>query len=130
MQKPAETVDPEEMPNFRQWPPNGGSARQIQALHKFNPVRLDYIRREVCHFKGLDALSQTPFGLDLLDIGCGGGLLSEPMCRLGATVTGADASEENIKTASIHAAEQNLDIDYPQPPPPCWSMPDAALTLF
>ena len=76
-------------------------------------MRLDYIRREVCHFKGLDALSQTPFtGLDLLDIGCGGGLLSEPMCRLGATVTGADASEENIKTASIHAAEQNLDIDY------------------
>ncbi|MEC8578600.1 MAG: bifunctional 2-polyprenyl-6-hydroxyphenol methylase/3-demethylubiquinol 3-O-methyltransferase UbiG [Pseudomonadota bacterium] len=91
------------------WDPNG----KFRPLHKFNPVRLDYIRREVCHFKRLDALGQTPFtGLDILDIGCGGGLLSEPMCRLGATVTGADASEENIKTASIHAAEQNLDIDY------------------
>ena len=114
MQKPTETVDPEEIAKFSAiaaewWDPRG----KFRPLHKFNPVRLDYIRREVCHFKGLDALSQTPFtGLDLLDIGCGGGLLSEPMCRLGATVTGADASEENIKTASIHAAEQNLDIDY------------------
>ena len=114
MQKPAETVDPEEIAKFSAmaaewWDPRG----KFKPLHKFNPVRLDYIRREVCHFKGLDALSRTPFtGLDLLDLGCGGGLLSEPMCRLGATVTGADASEENIKTASIHAAEQNLEIDY------------------
>ena len=114
MQKPAETVDPEEIAKFSAmaaewWDPRG----KFRPLHKFNPVRLEYIRREVCHFKGLDALSQTPFtGLDLLDIGCGGGLLSEPMCRLGACVTGADASAENIKTASIHAAEQNLDIDY------------------
>ena len=114
MQKPVETVDPDEIAKFSAmaaewWDPRG----KFRPLHKFNPVRLDYIRREVCHFKGLEAQSATPFaGLDLLDIGCGGGLLSEPMCRLGANVTGADASPENIKTAAIHAAEQNLDIDY------------------
>ena len=114
MQKPVETVDPDEIAKFSAmaaewWDPRG----KFRPLHKFNPVRLDYIHREVCHFKGLEAQSATPFaGLDLLDIGCGGGLLSEPMCRLGANVTGADASPENIKTAAIHAAEQNLDIDY------------------
>ena len=111
MQKPVETVDPDEIAKFSAmaaewWDPRG----KFRPLHKFNPVRLDYIHREVCHFKGLEAQSATPFaGLDLLDIGCGGGLLSEPMCRLGANVTGADASPENIKTAAIHAAEQTLE---------------------
>ena len=83
MQK--QTIDPEEIAKFSAmaaewWDPRG----KFRPLHKFNPVRLDYIRREVCHLKGLDALSQAPFtDLDFLDIGCGGGLLSEPMCRLG-----------------------------------------------
>lgn len=114
MQNAAETVDPEEIAKFSAmaaewWDPKG----KFRPLHKFNPVRLEYIRHEVCQLKGLDAQSQTPFqGLDLLDIGCGGGLLSEPMCRLGARVTGADASKANIKTASVHAREQNLDINY------------------
>ena len=114
MQNAAETVDPEEIAKFSEmaaewWDPKG----KFRPLHKFNPVRLEYIRHEVCQLKGLDAQSQTPFqGFDLLDIGCGGGLLSEPMCRLGARVTGADASKANIKTASVHAREQNLDINY------------------
>ncbi|MGB5948611.1 MAG: bifunctional 2-polyprenyl-6-hydroxyphenol methylase/3-demethylubiquinol 3-O-methyltransferase UbiG [Parvibaculum sp.] len=110
----ANTVDPEEVARFSAlaaewWDPTG----KFRPLHKFNPVRLSYIReRAVRHF-GLDEASARPFaGLRLLDIGCGGGLLSEPMCRLGAHVLGADAGEKNIATASVHAAEQGLAIDY------------------
>lgn len=91
------------------WDPHG----KFRPLHKFNPVRLEFIRDTVCDHFGRDRRSIRPFeGLRLLDIGCGGGLLCEPMCRLGANVTGADASEKNIRTASVHAAEQGLDIDY------------------
>jgi len=82
-------------------------------LHKFNPTRVKYIR-EAClaHF-GKDAKSRAPFdGLQLLDVGCGGGLLSEPMRRMGFTVTGLDASSKNIGTAAAHAAESGLDIRY------------------
>ncbi len=91
------------------WDPHG----KFRPLHKFNPVRLEFIRDTVCDHFGRDRRSIRPFkGLRLLDIGCGGGLLCEPMRRLGADVTGADASEKNIRTASVHAAEQGLDIDY------------------
>ena len=82
-------------------------------LHKFNPVRLAYIRDTACrHFgrdgKRLDCLS----GLRVLDIGCGGGILSEPLARLGGEVIGADPSETNIGVAQLHAADSGLTIDY------------------
>jgi|TARA_R100000322_G_scaffold166644_5_gene133374 2-polyprenyl-6-hydroxyphenyl methylase / 3-demethylubiquinone-9 3-methyltransferase len=110
----ASSIDPAEVARFSAmaaewWDPQG----KFRPLHKFNPVRLTYIReRAIAHF-GLDPKSVRPFeGLRFLDIGCGGGLLSEPMARLGASMVSADASAENIKTASVHAAEQGLDIDY------------------
>ena len=91
------------------WDPTG----KFAPLHKFNPVRLGFIRAEAAAHFGRDARSLRPFeGLNLLDIGCGGGLLSEPMARLGFAVTGADASEKNIGTASAHAAQSGLAIDY------------------
>ena len=85
----------------------------MAALHKFNPVRLAYIRdRAAAHFgrdpKRLDSLA----GLRLLDIGCGGGILSEPLARLGATLVGADPSASNIAVAQRHAAQSGLSIDY------------------
>ena len=91
------------------WNPHG----KFGVLHRFNPVRLGFIRDQaIAHF-GRDSKAVKPFaGLRLLDIGCGGGLLSEPMARLGFDVLGADASEKNIKTASVHAAEGGLAIDY------------------
>lgn len=108
------SVDPEEIARFSAmaaewWDPNG----KFRPLHKFNPTRLAYIRERACAHFGLDEKAMRPFeGLRFLDIGCGGGLLSEPMTRLGATMVSADASEKNIATASVHAAEQGLDIDY------------------
>ncbi len=108
------TVDPDEIAKFSAmaaewWDPKG----KFKPLHKFNPVRLAFIRDEVCRHFGRDPSGTTPFeGLNLLDIGCGGGLLSEPMTRLGAAVTGVDAAERNIKTATVHADEQGLEIDY------------------
>ena len=84
------------------WNPNG----KFRPLHKFNPVRLSYIRDQVAARFGRDPHSARPFeGLRFLDIGCGGGLLCEPMARLGAEVVGADASETNIEVAKLHAAE-------------------------
>jgi 2-polyprenyl-6-hydroxyphenyl methylase/3-demethylubiquinone-9 3-methyltransferase len=91
------------------WDPTG----KFAPLHRFNPVRLQFIREHALVAFGRDAAKRRPFeGLSLLDIGCGGGLLSEPMTRLGFAVTGVDASERNIGTASTHAAEQGLDIAY------------------
>src|SRR5262249_4757163 len=91
------------------WDPAG----KFAPLHKFNPVRLAFIRQEAAARFRRDAKSLTPFeGLSLLDIGCGGGLLSEPMARRGFAVTGADASEKNIGTARAHAAEGGLAITY------------------
>jgi 2-polyprenyl-6-hydroxyphenyl methylase/3-demethylubiquinone-9 3-methyltransferase len=91
------------------WDPTG----KFAPLHKFNPVRLGFIRAEAAAHFGGNAKSLRPFeGLTLLDIGCGGGLLSEPMARLGFAVTGADASERNIGTARAHAAQSGLAIDY------------------
>lgn len=91
------------------WNPKG----KFKPLHKFNPVRLAYIRDALAARFERDIRSAQPLaGLRLLDIGCGGGLLSEPMSRLGFSVTGVDASERNIGTASTHAAEVGLTVDY------------------
>ncbi|MEO1703132.1 MAG: bifunctional 2-polyprenyl-6-hydroxyphenol methylase/3-demethylubiquinol 3-O-methyltransferase UbiG [Pseudomonadota bacterium] len=108
------TIDDAEVERFSKlaaewWNPTG----KFKPLHKFNPVRLTYIRKTVIERFGLDQKISKPFeGLRILDIGCGGGLLSEPMARLGADVMGADASETNIEVAKIHAAQSELDIDY------------------
>lgn len=91
------------------WDPGG----KFKPLHKFNPVRLGFIRDTVVDHFGLDPTARRPFeGLRVLDIGCGGGLVSEPMARLGAAVTGVDASEANIKTAMTHAGQSGLEVDY------------------
>ena len=91
------------------WDPTG----KFAPLHRFNPVRLGFIRAEAAGHFGRDPRAFAPCeGLSLLDIGCGGGLLSEPMARLGFAVTGADASEKNIGTAKAHAAQTGLAIDY------------------
>jgi len=108
------SLDPAEVEKFSKiaaewWDPKG----RFGVLHVFNPVRLAYIKEQVCGRLGRDPLLRHPFeGLRFLDIGCGGGLLSEPMARLGATVVGVDPSEKNIKTATVHAEEQELAIDY------------------
>ncbi|HEY0651101.1 bifunctional 2-polyprenyl-6-hydroxyphenol methylase/3-demethylubiquinol 3-O-methyltransferase UbiG [Phenylobacterium sp.] len=112
--QPRSSVDPAEVETFSRiaaewWDPRG----KFAPLHKFNPVRLAFIRDQALYRFGRDGKARRPFeGLRLLDIGCGGGLLSEPMTRLGFAVTGVDASERNIKTAAAHAAEQGLSIDY------------------
>lgn len=91
------------------WDPEG----KFKPLHMMNPVRLDYITRQIAAEFGRDLKAERPFeGLRLLDIGCGGGLLSEPMARLGAEVVGADAAERNISVARVHAEAQDLPIDY------------------
>jgi 2-polyprenyl-6-hydroxyphenyl methylase / 3-demethylubiquinone-9 3-methyltransferase len=111
---PGSTVDAAEVERFSRlaadwWNPRG----KMAPLHKFNPARLAYIRDEVCRRfardpKRLDSLT----GLRMLDIGCGGGLLSEPLARLGAEVLGADPSDTNIGVARLHAVEYGLAIDY------------------
>ena len=104
------SLDPAEVAKFSAiaaewWDPTG----KVAPLHKFNPGRLGFIRAEAGAHFGRDARSLRPFeGLSLLDIGCGGGLLSEPMARLGFAVTGADASEKNIGTAKAHADQSGL----------------------
>ncbi len=91
------------------WDPKG----KFKPLHKFNPVRLSYIRDNLCAHFGRDSTSIRPFeGLRILDVGCGGGLLCEPLTRLGATVVGVDAAERNIAIARVHAEQSGLDIDY------------------
>ena len=92
------------------WNPEGA----LKPLHKLNPARLGYIRDQVCAHTGRAASrGRHPFnGLDILDIGCGGGLLCEPMARLGATVTGVDASREAIDAAARHATQSGLPITY------------------
>lgn len=86
---------------------------KFRPLHQINPVRIAYIRDFACRHFERDALGAKPFDdLRLLDIGCGGGLLCEPMARLGATVTGIDAGDKNIAVANLHAEQSGLDIDY------------------
>ena len=115
MMQPAEsTVDAAEVAKFEAmaaewWDPNG----KFKPLHMLNPCRLDYITQQIAAEFGRDLTTPEPFkGLRLLDIGCGGGLLSEPMARLGATVVGADAAERNIPVARVHAEQSGLEIDY------------------
>jgi len=112
--EPLSSLDPAEVEKFSKlaavwWDPKG----KMGVLHKFNPVRIEWIKEQVCARLGLDPLEEQPFkGLRFLDIGCGGGLLCEPMARLGAIVVGVDPAEKNIRTAQVHAAEQGLHIDY------------------
>ncbi|WP_040819106.1 bifunctional 2-polyprenyl-6-hydroxyphenol methylase/3-demethylubiquinol 3-O-methyltransferase UbiG [Litoreibacter arenae] len=108
------TVDPAEIAKFEAmaaewWDLNG----KFKPLHMLNPCRLDYITNQIAaeFDRNLDA--EAPFkGLRILDIGCGGGLLSEPMARLGADVVGADAAAGNIPVAQVHAKQSGLEIDY------------------
>ena len=110
----ASTVDEAEVERFARlaqtwWDPRG----KMGVLHKFNPVRLAYIKEAACRQfkrdpKGLDSLK----GLRILDIGCGGGLLSEPLARLGAAVVGADPADTNVEVAKLHAAQSGVSVDY------------------
>jgi 2-polyprenyl-6-hydroxyphenyl methylase/3-demethylubiquinone-9 3-methyltransferase len=108
------TVDPAEVAKFEAmaaewWNPDG----KFKPLHMLNPCRLDYITRQIAAEFGRDLTGPHPFaGLRILDIGCGGGLLAEPMARLGAAVVGADAAERNIPVARLHAEQSGLVIDY------------------
>ncbi|KIN78848.1 bifunctional 2-polyprenyl-6-hydroxyphenol methylase/3-demethylubiquinol 3-O-methyltransferase UbiG [Sulfitobacter mediterraneus] len=114
MQTPQTTVDPAEVAKFEAmaaewWDLNG----KFKPLHMLNPCRLDYITSQIAGEFDRDLKSDAPFkGLRILDIGCGGGLLAEPMARLGADVVGADAAAGNIPVAQVHAAQSGLDIDY------------------
>lgn len=114
MQASQTTVDPAEVAKFEAmaaewWDPKG----KFKPLHMLNPCRLDYITSQIAAEFNRDLGQPMPFtGLRLLDIGCGGGLLSEPMARLGATVVGADAAERNIPVAQVHAEQSGLNIDY------------------
>lgn len=108
------SVDPAEVAKFEAmaaewWDPNG----KFKPLHMLNPCRLDYLTAQIAAEFGRDLKTAKPFeGLRILDIGCGGGLLSEPMARLGATVVGADAAGGNIPVAQLHAEQSGLTIDY------------------
>jgi len=114
MQAKASTVDPDEVAKFeamsKEWWDTEG---KFKPLHMLNPCRLEYITSQIATEFDRDLTADMPFaGLRLLDIGCGGGLLCEPMARLGATVIGADAAAGNIPVAKLHAKQSGLDIDY------------------
>ena len=114
MTRTTTSIVPEEVEQFGRlaadwWDPNGASAM----LHKLNPVRLKYIRDRIDQHWQCDECSRTPLaGRTALDVGCGAGLLTEPLARLGAEVTGIDASPEVIEVAREHAAAMGLEIDY------------------
>jgi len=108
------TINKEEIQKFSKladdwWDVNG----KFKPLHMFNPIRIEYIIEKIKqHFKIKDDKANFLNGLNILDIGCGGGLISEPMARLGGMVTGIDASEKNIKVAKIHSNKSKLKINY------------------
>ncbi|MCK0198410.1 bifunctional 2-polyprenyl-6-hydroxyphenol methylase/3-demethylubiquinol 3-O-methyltransferase UbiG [Ancylobacter sp. 6x-1] len=108
------TVDPAEVERFARlaeewWNPNG----KMAVLHRFNPVRLGWLREHVCAHFGRDPRALRPLsGLSILDIGCGGGLLSEPLARMGASVTGIEPAERNVRIAAAHAEGSGLDLTY------------------
>jgi 2-polyprenyl-6-hydroxyphenyl methylase/3-demethylubiquinone-9 3-methyltransferase len=108
------TIDAEEVARFSRiadewWDENG----KFKPLHRMNPLRIGTIRDHACRHFNRPLSSVTPLaGLRLLDIGCGGGLISEPMARLGADVTGVDASEKNIAVASLHARQSGVQVNY------------------
>ena len=108
------TINPAEIAKFTAmaeewWDPTG----KFKPLHKFSPVRLNYIREHLLSHYRRDGSQMRPFeGLTVLDVGCGGGLLCEPLARLGATVTGIDAAERNIKIAALHAEQSGVEVTY------------------
>lgn len=108
------SIDPAEVAKFQAmaaewWDPQG----KFKPLHMLNPTRLEYVTTQIAAQFGRDRDDARPFdGLTILDIGCGGGLMAEPMARLGARVTGADAATGNISVARLHAEAQGLEIDY------------------
>src|SRR5919112_3111821 len=108
------TIDPREVARFDRmardwWNPKG----PMRALHKLNPVRLQYIRDTACRHFDRDERTPRPLdGLTVIDVGCGGGILSEPLARLGAAVTGLDPAAGNIAIARRHAEQAGLVIDY------------------
>jgi 2-polyprenyl-6-hydroxyphenyl methylase/3-demethylubiquinone-9 3-methyltransferase len=108
------TIDPDEVARFDRlardwWDPKG----PMRPLHRLNPLRLQYIRDEACRRFSRDARSARPLeGLTVLDVGCGGGMLSEPMARLGAAATGLDPAPANVAVARLHAERSGLSIDY------------------
>jgi len=110
------SIDAEEVERFSAladtwWDPKGSMA----PLHRLNPARLGFLRQTLAAHFDRDARSLSPFrGLRILDVGCGGGLISEPLARLGAVVTGIDAADANIAVARAHARDAHLDIDYRQ----------------
>jgi 2-polyprenyl-6-hydroxyphenyl methylase / 3-demethylubiquinone-9 3-methyltransferase len=114
METRGSTIDAAEVARFAAladtwWDPAG----QMGMLHKLNPVRIGFIKEAACRRFGRDAKRiDSLAGLRFLDIGCGGGILSEPMARLGAAVVGADPAEPNIEAARVHAAREGLTIDY------------------
>ena len=107
------TINKKEIEKFSKiaeewWNPNG----KFKPLHKFNPIRISYIKENIIKTLKLSPNKSPLKNIKILDIGCGGGLLSEPICRLGAEVTAIDASKRNIEVAKIHAKKNNLKIDY------------------
>ena len=107
------TLDKKEIEKFSKiaeewWNPTG----KFKPLHKFNPIRIRYIKNNLINDFSLKNKKKPLDGLKILDIGCGGGLLSEPMARLGAKVTGIDASKKNIEIAKHHLKKSNLSIKY------------------
>lgn len=108
------TIDAAEVDKFDRlaaewWDPNG----KFKPLHKFNPVRLSFLRQTLARHARRDPKAEAPLaGLRILDIGCGGGLLSEPLARMGADVVGADAAPTNIEVAKRHIAETGVTVDY------------------
>jgi 2-polyprenyl-6-hydroxyphenyl methylase / 3-demethylubiquinone-9 3-methyltransferase len=111
---PESTADAEEIARFAAiadtwWDATG----KFRPLHKLNPTRIEFIRDHVAAHFGRDITTDRPFdGLTFLDVGCGGGLVCEPLCRLGGTVTGIDAAEESLGVARHHAEQGGLDINY------------------
>jgi len=107
------TINKKEIEKFSKiakewWNPNG----KFKPLHKFNPIRISYIKENIIKTFKLNQKKSPLKNIKILDIGCGGGLLAEPMCRLGAKVTAIDASEKNINVAKLHAKKNNLKINY------------------
>ena len=107
------TINKKEIDKFTKiaeewWNPDG----KFKPLHKFNPIRISYIKNNIINTFNLKNKNKPLEKINILDIGCGGGLLCEPMVRLGAEVTGIDASDRNIKVAKLHAKKNNLDIKY------------------